>query len=389
MSSDTTFEKLLRTNDFQLHRKPLFEKLEKNLGAKVISYIANPMHPFSGIMSQDIIFFEDLLRSTNGATKGYLIINSPGGDGNVAEKMITMCRQRFTKSFKVIVPNFAKSAATMIALGSDKILMGYLAELGPIDPQLGNLMNGFTPARSFIDGLSMIRSFIAKGDPIQMYLPMLAQIKPEVVAQCQSAIDGSKEFAEKWLKECMLKNDPKQAKDVAEWLSEGKVYKSHGKVIDYSEAHDILKLNVEKIPENSDLWNTIWELYCREIMVFQGPIQSLNAVKLFESATISLTMQLQISTIERQQPQNPPQMPPQTPRPINPRSDLGDLPMPPFMPKPGSSSFPKNPLIPLIPKPISQPEETKDKPVIQEPKTPQVEPPKPDKQKEEAKKPED
>ena len=124
MSAEPTFNRLIVTNDFQLHRKPLFQNLQRLLNAKVISYTASPIHPLNSIMSQDIIHFEDLLRSTDGSEEGYLIINSPGGDGNVAEKIITMCRQRFTKSFKVIVPNFAKSAATMIALGSDKIQMG-------------------------------------------------------------------------------------------------------------------------------------------------------------------------------------------------------------------------------------------------------------------------
>src|SRR4030042_3000329 len=110
LSSDTTLQKLISTNDFQLHRKPLVQNQQKLLGAKVITYIRSLYHPIPMIMNQDIPLFEDLLRSTAGADEGYLIINSPGGDGNVAEKMIVMCRQRFTKSFKVIVPNFAKSA---------------------------------------------------------------------------------------------------------------------------------------------------------------------------------------------------------------------------------------------------------------------------------------
>jgi ClpP class serine protease len=303
MSADPTFTKILNTNDFHLHRKPLIQNLQKLLGAKVICYTASPMHPLNGIMSQDIINFEDLLRSTAGAEEGYLIINSPGGDGNVAEKIITMCRQRFSKSFKVIVPNFAKSAATMIALGSDKILMGYLAELGPIDPQLGNpIAGGFIPARSFIDGLEMIRAKIRGGDPVQMYLPMLAQIRPEIIAQCQSAIDGSREFAEKWLKECMLKGNPAQAKEVAKRLSEGEQYKSHGKVIDYSEAHDILKLNVEKIPPDSELWNNIWELYCRQMLLLQM-LQGQGAAKIFESEAVSLTMSIQVNVVQKDQPQ--------------------------------------------------------------------------------------
>jgi|SRR3990170_8109867 len=291
MSTDATFQKIINTNDFQLHRKPLILNLQKILGAKVISYIANPEHPLSGIISQDVLLFEDLLRSAAGAEEGYLIINSPGGDGNVAEKIITMCRQRFTKSFKVIVPNLAKSAATMVALGSDEILMGYLAELGPIDPQLGNPISGVIAARSFIDGLEMIRGKIAKGDPVQMYLPMLAQIRPEIIAQCYSAIEGSREFAEKWLSECMLKKNPEQAMEDAKWLSEGVKYKSHGKVIDYNEAHDVLKLNVTKILMDSDLWNNIWELYCRSVLF----LQQTGAAKMFESDAVSLNLMVRLN----------------------------------------------------------------------------------------------
>ncbi len=315
MSSDATFQKIITSNDFQYRRKPLIQNLERLLNAKVITYIASLYHPVPMIMNQDIPLFEDLLRSTGGAEAGYLIINSPGGDGNVAEKMITMCRQRFTKSFKVIVPNFAKSAATMIALGSDQILMGYLAELGPIDPQLGNpFTGGLIPARSFIDGLEMIRRNIKeKGDPVQMYLPMLSQIRPEIIAQCQSTIDGSREFAQKWLKECMLKDKPEQAQQVAKWLSEGEKYKSHGKVIDYAEAHDVLKLNVEKIPQDSELWSNIWELYCSSVLF----LQQQQSAKLFESENVSLQMHIQLQVMP-QPPQprrimQPPQArPPET-----------------------------------------------------------------------------
>jgi ATP-dependent protease ClpP protease subunit len=106
MSGDAVFQRIISSNDFQLRRKPLIQNLQKLLNAKVITYFASLYHPVPMIMNQDIPLFEDLLRSTGKADEGYLIINSPGGDGNVAEKMITMCRQRFTKSFKVIVPNF-------------------------------------------------------------------------------------------------------------------------------------------------------------------------------------------------------------------------------------------------------------------------------------------
>ncbi|MHC3130183.1 MAG: hypothetical protein IBV52_08935 [Candidatus Bathyarchaeota archaeon] len=280
----------------------------------MVVYTANPFHPVSSIMIHDVIPFEDLLRSTAKAEDGYLMINSSGGDGNAAEKLLMMCRQRFAKSFNVIVPDYAKSAATMIALGSDKILMGYLAELGPIDPQFRtSLLPGpGVPARSFIDGLDLIRDNVTKkGDPIQMYYPMLTQINPQILARAQSAIAGSKKFAEKWLKKHMLKKDPEQAKKVARWLSEGKRYKSHGNVIDFDEAHNILKLNVEKIDQNSELWSDIWELYCRSIFFLQQR-RGKGAAKLFESEKASLTFNVQIQ-VGAQTPTSPKLIGPQRP----------------------------------------------------------------------------
>ena len=54
-----------------------------------------------------------------------LIINSPGGLGTAAERIINICKT-YSKNneFYSIVPNRAKSAATMICFGSNKIYMG-------------------------------------------------------------------------------------------------------------------------------------------------------------------------------------------------------------------------------------------------------------------------
>jgi len=227
-----------------------------------------------------------------------------------------MCRERFNENFFVIVPNYAKSAATMVALGSDKILMGYLAELGPIDPQIqvSPVPGPSLPARSFIDGLENIRTKVKEdGDPVQMYLPMLSQIRPEIIAICQSAIEESESFAEKWLKKYMLKNDHKQAAQVAKWLSTGQRYKSHGKVIDYQEATDVLKLNVEKIDKNSQLWEHLWELYVRSTQ----QLQISGGAKLFENEKVSLTLNIDVAAFppsrEKRQPPTPPSPRPEQP----------------------------------------------------------------------------
>ena len=279
------------------------------------------------ISQQDIIFFENLLMSSGKSENGFLILSSPGGDGNVAEKLIIMVR-RYFKNFTVIVPNYAKSAATMIALGSDKILMGYLAELGPIDPQL--MLPGYPqpiPARAFIDGLEDIRTrIISNKDPVEMYLPMLHNIKPEILALSQSAIEHAKDFADRHLKKYMLREDPAQATRVSQLLSEGKQYKSHGQVIDFVQVKDELKLNVEMIDPESVLWEKVWELYVRSIQ-FMLNNQNVGAAKLFEgpnySFMLNLQIQLQQAPMRVQPPPNIPIQPPAPPQKnIEPKSEI-------------------------------------------------------------------
>ena len=285
--NDTTTNPIFRntlSEDIQI-RKELFIQIEKELGGKIISYIENSNHPLAGIRAQNIIHFEDLLRSTGNSNNGFLLINSLGGNSDVVEKLLRMCRERFD-NFTVIVPNFAKSAATMLCLGADKIMMGYLAELGPIDPQISESPGQpFLPARSFIDGLNLIRQNVKSGDPPVMYYPMLQKIRPEIIPICESALTDAQQFAEKWLSNYMLKDNKEQAKKVSEWLSDGKTYKSHGKVIDYYEVKDRLKLNAEKIDPKTKLWSMIWELYVRSMLYVK---HHKHIIALFENSQIAL-----------------------------------------------------------------------------------------------------
>jgi len=314
MVKNPIYRDIIAPNDARI-RQELIKKIQSKLGGSLIIYTANPGHPFGLVMSQDTLLFEDILRSLPDQSHGYLMITSPGGDPNAAEKLLFMCRKRFIDGFYVVVPNYAKSAATMIALGSDKILMGYLAELGPIDPQLqvGLLPGRSVPARSFIDGLENIRTKIRDGgDPVNMYVPMLSQIRPELIAICQSAIEDSQNFAAKWLKQYMLKDNHNQANKVAKWLSEGKKYKSHGKVIDCSEAKDILKLNAEEIDKDSQIWGEIWELYARSVQ----HLQQTGAAKLFENKYVSLSMNIEpVVTLQQPHPPAKPQRQATPPKP--------------------------------------------------------------------------
>lgn len=276
-------------------RQKLIKEIQEITKRKLVTYIANSTHPFAIIVRDDVLALEDIFRLMEGQEQGDLLINSPGGEPNAAEKILMMFRSRFSKEFNVLVPDYAKSAATMIALGSDKIYMGYLSELGPIDPQLLMVLpNGqqqMVPARAYVDGLEDIRKRIKEGkEPAQLYYPMLSQIRPEMIRICENAIADSREFAAKWLKQYMLKGKPTKAIKIARMLSEAKAYRSHGKVINHTEAQK-LGLNIELVKNDSELWHKIWELYCRSAHF----LQKTGAVKLFECDANSFTIQIRVN----------------------------------------------------------------------------------------------
>lgn len=63
-----------------------------------------------------------------------VLLHSPGGTAQGAHDLARLFR-KVAGGFTVIVPSYAKSAATLFSLGADQIIMGTHAELGPLDVQ--------------------------------------------------------------------------------------------------------------------------------------------------------------------------------------------------------------------------------------------------------------
>jgi ATP-dependent protease ClpP protease subunit len=271
-------------------RQQLISDIQGETHRELIVYIANLQHPGGSINQNDILAFSDLLQDKAGKDVD-LLLQSPGGDIDVAEKIIYMCRNN-TKSFRVIVTESAKSAATLIALAADEIVMGHTSELGPIDPQIiVTTASGQTidrPAQSFLDGLKAIQKEVeeAKGILSPVYFPLLQQLDPALIDFCKKAVRRSQRFAEKWLNYSQCKGNPKRAKQIARKLAGTKRYLSHGAVIDYQEASKELKLRVKYLPPTDSLWQAIWRLYCS----YEIDMRDEKLAKVFESTTVSLSL---------------------------------------------------------------------------------------------------
>ncbi len=71
----------------------------------------------------------------------------------LASDQIAYALKRHQGKVTVLVPHYAMSGGTLVALAADAILMDADAVLGPVDPQLGNPLRGMWPAASILAAL--------------------------------------------------------------------------------------------------------------------------------------------------------------------------------------------------------------------------------------------
>ena len=265
-------------------RQQQIRAIEDRTGRRLICYVAGPN---TSISSFDIPPFVDLLDDVHDGEHLDLMLHTPGGDVDQAERIVLLCRKKVgSGSFRVVVPDGAKSAGTLIAIAADEIVMGYPSELGPIDPIVFITTPGgeqmARPAQSFLDGLEEIVQQTGGGALSPAYFPLLDKLDPALIDFCRKALQRSEQFAERFLGQYMLKADPEKAKVVAKELNDVKKHLSHGAVIDAQRAQ-AMGLRVTYLEPDNDLWQAYWRLYCEMRLALTGPER-----RLFESRRASL-----------------------------------------------------------------------------------------------------
>jgi hypothetical protein len=250
-----------------------------------------------------------VLNSISHAQELNVLLHSPGGDGSIIEKMVEMCRDhlpRHNAKLRVIVPNIAKSAATVFALGADTIIMGYCSELGPIDPQIRVIVSGivhFISALAFVESrdeiMTKIQEATKANEPTSALLQQLAGLNIPFTHEMQNQINFAEKTAirllEKYMLKAAIKNDAdrkKKAEEIAKKLLSKQLFPIHGHFINANNAKNDLELSVEIFDRTDDLWKLIWEYYIRAEIQMNIP-QAPNTVKLklFESTDQSLVTQ--------------------------------------------------------------------------------------------------
>jgi hypothetical protein len=203
-----------------------------------------------------------------------LILHSPGGQIEPTQAIVDYLRQKF-ENITVIVPDAAMSAATLIALAADKILMGSHSNLGPIDPQfiLQTLYGFFSiSAQSLIEEFERAKKEVKEDSrSLLIWAPKVQQYPPGLLEEAENSIELTKDLGKEWLVKYMLKsvdNADEIARTVVEYLSNHRLLKSHASPVGRDKLKE-LRLKIEDLEDDQTLYDRVLSVYHATRVTFQ------------------------------------------------------------------------------------------------------------------------
>jgi hypothetical protein len=293
-------------------RKSCYEEIEKIRGRPPLVYAtkfidgALPGTP-NQIDLPDVDGFTDLVNSVIGSDSIDVLLHSPGGRPDATERIVGILRNKF-KHVHFLIPHSAYSAATMLALSGDSILLHPSATLGPIDPQLGiPTKDGairFVPAKSILNGFAKAREVIKKEGPdaLPAYIPLIEKYSLDLFELCEDSEKLSKDLVSSWLKRYMLageENATKTIKKAVSFFSDYDQHKIHSRPLMSDKLKDF-GLKVESAA--GDLRDLLWEAH----ILLHGFFAISPFVKLYENAHgVSWGKQYQLMMATPPQPPKP------------------------------------------------------------------------------------
>ena len=126
------------------NRLALIRAIQEARDSHVIAYCAGDRPGAMGQIGEDAVRpMYDHVRALGfaGVPRLDLFLYSRGGSIEAPWRIVSMLRE-YCQELNVLIPYRAHSAATLIALGADHIVMGKKGELGPIDPIMSKFERG-------------------------------------------------------------------------------------------------------------------------------------------------------------------------------------------------------------------------------------------------------
>lgn len=327
-------------------RRKYLSSLSRHTGRAVILYSTRWTNPGSATPDTISITEEDLqgfMEVVNGLRGGSvdLVLHSPGGSPVATEAIVKYLRKKFT-DIRVIIPQGAMSAGTMLACSGNQIVMGKQSFLGPIDPQFilqTQLGARMVPAQAILDQFDMAQRECKDTEKLASWLPILSQYGPGLLVECKNAIALSKRLVKDWLCSYMFAGQKRaswKAAIAARCLADHQKHKSHGRHLDRDDCKK-LRLNIFDLEIDQTFQDLVLSVFHASTLTFTVTpaakiIENQNGKAFIKiSGTVQVRKQLQPAPAA-------PVVPPRVPSPIQPQpapAPAEPQQIPPQVPSPG------------------------------------------------------
>lgn len=275
----------------------------------LLFFVYNERAPVSKEDIFDLIDQLNKITTPPEETRIDMIIISNGGFPHAAYQMMNVVRAK-CKKLKAIIPLYAKSAATLMSLAADEIIMGPQSEIGPIDmqmehPLIENLhisaLEGYFPfiqlfgkyatdffpiavklAEQISQNMAIKREEavdIAINSAVNYLSPIIGQINPTIVNMCYRALATGETYAYNLLSRYMFRDKPEREKVfLASQAAHSLVwnFQNHGQVIAREDAKN-LNLYVG-FGENYDIFDMMYVI-TREMLNILGSGNMPKAIR--------------------------------------------------------------------------------------------------------------
>lgn len=264
-------------------RKAHIQKIESKRKSKVITYVTSDRGNLQVAIMPDVVsIIHDhiLALPEDDRSKLDLFVYSRGGASDVPWTLVSMFREYCQKgSFSVLIPYRAHSAATVISLGADEIVMTKKAELGPIDATIEhgpyNPTEGETRGRLPVS-VEDVTGYFALLDRFGCERPdekmkgfegLTKKVHPLALGAVSRLLEETKLVGLRLLNTRAKPFTEEENHEIIRKLS-SEVY-SHNHAINRTEAVKYLGLTQVKNAEDLDLEKDLWDLYLEYRDLFQ------------------------------------------------------------------------------------------------------------------------
>ena len=214
------------------------------------------------IFPPSVTQFEDLIYDANPDRDIHLLLNSPGGEGETAIRLVRAAQSR-CRELTVIIPDQAKSAATLLSLGAHHILMSPMSDLGPIDPQLpgdGELV----AAKDIIAAVDNAAQKVQEApETYPLYVSLLSDVSSIMLQQARTALDSTADL----LQEALSSNPDRsetEVVDLSNTLTEPLINRRSTHSALFSVRNAIAAgLPAQEVDLQGEQWQMVWSLWTK------------------------------------------------------------------------------------------------------------------------------